>query len=131
MDTYEVRRVRSGAEESYIWVSVWFRREPERLDVLHIVCDPTSEIYLERHDQSIACYGGTRRILIDGGRVEVELNPKGVKAIALPRDFSLIVPEGVAGWKKASRLLRGTIAFPCGRTIRFTELDGAAEPGHG
>jgi hypothetical protein len=119
MDVYEVRRIRSGAEEDFIWVSIWFRREAGPLDVLHVVCSPTDGIYLERHDQSIACYGGTRRVLIHGDRAEFELAPEGARSIAMPRGFVLVIPEKVAGWKKACRLLRGTTGFPSGRTIRF------------
>ncbi len=94
MDEYELRRIRSGVGEGFVWVSLWFQGGARRLEELNLSCDPASELYSERDDQAIACYGVTERVLIDANRVEVRLNKRGIKALELPCEFALVVPPG-------------------------------------
>ena len=77
METYEIRRIRSGFEETYAWLSIWYRADPKALDVLQIVVSGTEDrdsrlgpLYMERHDQSIACYGGADRIVVGDGALK-------------------------------------------------------------
>jgi hypothetical protein len=123
LQTYEIRTIRSGFEETLAWLSVWYRADPGKLDVLHIVVsapehrDGMEPVYLERHDQSIACYGGAKRIVVGDRSIEIHLNAKGAKALSLGRSMTLAAPEKLSGWKKATKLLRTIAGDPSGGVI--------------
>jgi hypothetical protein len=76
MQGHEIRKVRSGIEDSYAWVSVWFRTQARHLEVLHIVCGRTADdritghLYMERYDQAVACYGGAKKLVRSRSPVE-------------------------------------------------------------
>src|SRR5258708_6108170 len=116
MKSFGIRRIRSNIEGDFAWVSLWFGAGPGRLWPLHFVCQKGDKragprcqfdtVYLERDDQAIACYGGAKRVRVGNDRIEIHLNPKGVRALGLDRSLELLVPEGLVGWKKASRVFR-------------------------
>jgi hypothetical protein len=70
MPSHRISRVRSGIEDDFAWVSIWFRTDARNLEVLHIVCGKTvndsitGHLYMERYDQAVACYGGAKKITI-------------------------------------------------------------------
>lgn len=126
MQTYDIRRVRSNVEDNYAWVSIWFRADGRRLQPLHVVCSREAEggrfrkfdtVYIERHDQAVACYGGAERVAVGEAGVEVRLNRAGVRALGLDRAFFLAAPDGLAGWKKARRVFAVMAGFPTGRAL--------------
>ncbi|HJT76295.1 MAG TPA: hypothetical protein VJ739_03760 [Gemmataceae bacterium] len=138
MQTFDVRRIRSNLEDSYAWVSLWFRGDGRQLEPLHIVCQREAQggrlskfdtVYLERNDQAVACYGGAKQIVVGEGSIEVRLNRAGVKALGLSPSFVLAVPEGLAGWQKARRVFRDMTAYPTGRAIKVAERGAAADGG--
>jgi hypothetical protein len=125
--TYQIRRIRSGFDEVSAWVSVWYRADPKRLDVLHIVVSGPwfrdrrlGPVYMERHDQSVACYGGVERIVVGDQGIEVRLNAKGARALALERALRLVAPEKLVGWKKARQVFRVIAGDPSDGVIRVT-----------
>ena len=127
MRSFEIRRIRSGIEEDFAWVSLWFRTDERGLEPLHSSrqrsddqASPRSEfdaIYIERPDQAIACYGAAKRVWVGEDRIEVHLNPKGIKALGLDRSFELDAPTGLSGWAKARRVLREMAGYSTGGAI--------------
>lgn len=123
MQRHEIRAVRSSVNEDYAWVSLWYRAEARKLDVLNIVCDKvasdpiTGHLYLERHDQRIACYGGAKKVRVSDSGIELHLNRKGVKHLKLDDPLLLVAPERLSGWKKAVRVLSEMAVYPPARVI--------------
>jgi hypothetical protein len=86
MEQYALEEVMSGTEESCLWVTLGFRSELEKNDVLHIVCATTvdprdrngrmADLYLERFDQAYSCYGGADLVVATPSFVEVRMNDK-------------------------------------------------------
>jgi hypothetical protein len=123
MDDLQIRRVRSGVEDSFAWVTLWFCTDARNLDVLHIVCsktaaDPiTGHLYMERYDQSIACYGGAKIIVEGSNGIDLHLNNKCMKSLMLESSMTLVAPEESLGWKKAIRVFQEMANYPTGRVI--------------
>jgi hypothetical protein len=74
---------------------------------------------MERHDQSVACYGGAERIVVGEQGIEVRLNAKGAKALALGRALRLVPPEKLVGWKKALKVFQVIAGVPSDGVIRI------------
>lgn len=138
MQTFDVRRIRSNVEDSYAWVSLWFRGDGRQLEPLHFACEQEARsgrlskfdtVYLERDDQAVACYGGAKQIVVGERGIVIQLNRAGVKALGLGRLFVLAVPEGLAGWRKARRVFRKMAAHPAGRAVKVAEPGAAADGG--
>ncbi len=90
--------------------------------------DRLGSLYLERHDQSIACYGGAERIDVSDGGIEIHLNARGAKALSLGRTMTLVAPETLVGWKKALKLFRMIAGEPSDGIIRMTTSDRPRKP---
>lgn len=124
MDGFPIRRVRSGIEDSYAWVTIWFRADARNLEVLHIVCsktvdDPiTGRLYMERHDQLFACYGGAKKVVVGPDGIDLNLNSEGMKTLLLERSVTLVAPEGLSGWTKAVRVFQEMASYPTGHVIK-------------
>jgi hypothetical protein len=108
MEPREIRRIRSGVDETSAWLSLWYLADPRKLDVLHLVVTAPEyrdsrlgSFYMERYDQAVACYGGADRIVVGDRGLDIRLNDKGVKALSLDRHLTLVAPEKLSGWKKS------------------------------
>ncbi len=125
MQGHQIRRVRSGIEDSYAWVSIWFRTDARNLEVLHIVCgntadDPiTGQLYMERYDQAVACYGGAKKVFVGDNGMDLHLNKKGIKSLMLEGSLTLLTTEKLAGWKKAIRVFQEMANYPTGHVIEL------------
>ena len=125
MDDLQIRRVRSGIEDCFAWVTIWFRTDARNLEVLHIVCDKTADdpitghLYMERYDQSIACYGGAKKVVVGPNGVDLHLNNKGMTSLMLEDSVTLVAPEELSGWKKAIRVFQEMANYPTGRVIEL------------
>jgi hypothetical protein len=125
MESCEIRAIRSGFEETYAWVTLWYRAEPRRLSVLHIVVSSPDEqgspdpVYLERQDQGFACYGGADRILVGDQGIRIQLNATGAKALGLGRTLMLTVPPKLSGWKKAGKVFKTVAGVTSKKIIRI------------
>jgi hypothetical protein len=140
MQTFDIRRIRSGVDEGTGWVSLWFRAEGRLLEPLHLVCSREAQggkfakfdtLYLERDDQSVACYGGAKQVVVNAAGIAVQLNRAGVKALGLPAAFFLAAPNGLSGWAKARRAFAQMAGFPTGLALVVAEPIAAAESGGG
>src|SRR5262245_60589533 len=119
MQTFPIRRVRSGKEPSCAWVSVWYNAGGRSLDVLHIVCDTEdSRIYMEGDDQMVAAWGGAKRIQVRETGIEFDLTKQAAKRLGLKPRFALSVSEGLSGWKKARKLLQEMAGYSSGKCIK-------------
>ena len=136
MQTFDIRRIRSGVDEGMGWVSLWFKAEGRLLEPLHFVCSREAQggrfakfdtLYLERDDQAVACYGGAKRVAVTESGIELQLNRDGVKALGLPAAFALAAPDGLRGWVKAQRVFAQMAAFPTGRALAVAEPGAAAD----
>ena len=125
MDRHKIRRVRSGIEDEYAWVSIWFRTDARNLEVLHISCAKTDRhpvtghLYLERDDQAIACYGGATKVVLGADGIDLHLNNKGMKSLMLEGIVCLVVPEKLSGWKKAFCVFQEMATYPAGGVIKL------------
>ena len=138
MRTLEIRRVRSGVEADFAWVSLWSRGAGRTLEPLHLVCQRQAQggryakfdsLYLERDEQAVACYGGAERVVVNAGGIEVRLNRAGVKALGLNSSFVLAAPAGLSGWVKARRVLATMASYPTGRAIQHAEPIAGSDGG--
>jgi hypothetical protein len=124
--TYEIRKISSGFEETFAWVSIWYRADTRKLEVLHVVVsapeyrDGFDPVYLEGPDQSVACYGGAERILVGDRSIEIRLNAKGMKSLSLGFSMTLIAPVKLVGWKKAVEVFRVIAGDPSEGIILMT-----------
>jgi hypothetical protein len=120
MRTQTIRRVRSGREPNYCWVTLWYNSGAPRLDVLHIVCaEDEDKLYLEGDDQMVAAWDGANRIRVQDRRLVFDLTGKAAKALRLDRTFVLAAPDRLVGWRKARKLLKEMSELPSGRSIEF------------
>jgi|GEM_PF-4764668 len=134
MQAFDVRRIRSSVEETYAWVTLWFRGEGRNLQVLHVVCSNVAiggshakidHVYLERDDQAAACYDGAQLIKVDRTGIKVQLNKKGIKALELSPSFDLVVSQNQSGWQKAQRVFRHMSTCPTGHAIKVADSGSA------
>jgi hypothetical protein len=129
LDRFDISRIRSGFHLGDAWVSLSFRSPGSRtLQPLHFTCGPVepgmpaycNSVYLERDDQSVASYGGAKKILIARNRIELHLNSKGVKELGLAASSAFIAGAKLTGWQKASRVFREMATYSSGRAIEIS-----------
>lgn len=125
MEGYPIRTVQSAIEDDCAWVSLHYRAHARKLEVLHIACDKTidhripGQVYLERYDQMIACYGGAKKIVVKSNAVHLQLNKLGIKSLMLEGSLTLVAPEKLTGWKKAIRVFQEMATYPTGHVIEL------------
>lgn len=125
MQTAEMRRVRSGLDSSFGWVTLWYAAATRKLGVLHVVCDKEDrKLYLEGEDQSVACWGQATQVVVTDEGLQISLTKKGSKALSLPSGLTLTVPKGLVGWKKACKSFAVMAGYPSGRVISVYNEDG-------
>ena len=128
MEQYELEEVKSGVEESCLWVTLGFSSELENSDVLHVVCATIVDdqdrsrgmvdLYLERFDQAYCCYGGADVVLVGRASVEVRLNQKGSEALDFDGGVVFQVPTGLDQYQEAVTIFRKMSALECGKRVR-------------
>jgi hypothetical protein len=107
---------------------VWYNAGGRSLDVLHIVCDPEDNgIYMEGDDQTVAAWGGAKRIQVRESGIEFDLTKKAAKQLHLEPRFALSVSEGLSGWKKARKLLQEMAGYSSGQCIKVAERGAAPD----
>ncbi len=127
---YKLASIKSGDDEmAGIWVSIGFSSKEKDADVLHLVGgDPVSPqhaqmgclpIYLERYDQSLSCYQGADKILVEDGSITVTLNKKGQAALHLPRLLQFVSAELDEDFKKAREILAKMKTYESGKIIQL------------
>jgi hypothetical protein len=119
--------VASGSEDGVLWISLFYRGPSATDEVLHVVCDATGDsaqhpetrgLYLERHDQSLGCYGGIKALEVDPTSIGITLLPHGQRQLKLSRMLSLHVGR-VKGWTAACQQFQAMAATPQGRRIHW------------
>jgi hypothetical protein len=106
MKTYDLVEIKSGTFLKSYWVTLGFSSNIKEHDVVHVVVGQsldaqqirhgTNGVYLERFDQSLACYKGADHILVGKRDVTLTLNQAGGNALRLPKQVRFV-------WKSADR----------------------------
>lgn len=74
-------------------------------------------IYLERDDQSLSCYQGADKIVVEDGSVTVSLNKIGQDALELPKTLQFVSDEHPRDFKNARVIFTKMKAFKSGEII--------------
>jgi hypothetical protein len=126
---YPLTSIKSGNEDmSGIWVSIGFRSKDGEQHMLHIVggeetnAQPVGRtlvpIYLERDDQSLSCYQGADKVLVEAASVTVTLNKVGQDALELPKTLQFVAEKAGRDFKKARGIFKEMKTRKSGEIIR-------------
>jgi len=124
---FKVLEIRSGEHEGILWVSVGFASDAKEDDLLHFVCALSvdaqdrklghNSMYMERSDQGLSCYSGAEKIVVSRNSIDLKLNVRGRKSLALPKQVVFSASNRLNGWAAALKVFGRMALQECGRVL--------------